>query len=64
MKELWGQTSKTLVIEDKNLSEFKGISEALEGSAINLARWNALYIPIIVFFGSVLTALVLARGAY
>lgn len=56
------KTSKTLVIEDKNLSEFKGISEALEGSAINLARWNALYIPIIVFFGSVLTALVLARG--
>jgi ATP-binding cassette subfamily B protein len=35
------KTSKTLVIEDKNLSEFKGISEALEGSAINLARWNA-----------------------
>jgi ATP-binding cassette subfamily B protein len=56
------KTSKTLVIEDKNLSEFKGISEALEGTAINLARWNALYIPIIVFFGSVLTALVLARG--
>jgi ATP-binding cassette subfamily B protein len=56
------KTSKTLVIEDKNLLEFKDISKALEGSAVNLARLNALYIPIIVFFGSVLTALVLARG--
>jgi ATP-binding cassette subfamily B protein len=31
-------------------------------TAVNLARLNALYIPIIVFFGSVLTALVLAKG--
>ena len=56
------KTSKTLVIEDKNLMEFKKISSELELSAVNLSRINALYIPIIVFFGSVLTALVLARG--
>lgn len=34
----------------------------MKSASIRLARLNALYIPIIVFFGSVLTALVLARG--
>ncbi|HAS91503.1 MAG TPA: ABC transporter ATP-binding protein, partial [Clostridiales bacterium] len=55
-------TSKTLVIEDKNLVQFKNISSEMKMTAVNLARLNALYIPIIVFFGSVLTALVLAKG--
>lgn len=57
------RTSKTLVIEDKNLKGFKEISSEMKVSSIKLARLNALYIPIIVFFGSVLTALVLARGS-
>ncbi|MFA7549185.1 MAG: ABC transporter ATP-binding protein [Sedimentibacter sp.] len=56
------KTSKSLVIEDKNLMEFKNISSEMKLSAVRLARLNALYIPIIVFFGSVLTALVLAKG--
>ena len=56
------RTSKTLVIEEKNLIEFKNISGEMKSAAIRLARLNALYIPIIVFFGSVLTALVLAKG--
>ncbi len=57
------RTSKTLVIEDKNLNEFKEISIEMKSSSIKLARLNALYIPIIVFFGSVLTALVLSKGS-
>ena len=56
------RTSKTLVIEEKNQMEFKNISGEMKASAIRYARLNALYIPIIVFFGSVLTALVLAKG--
>ena len=56
------RTSKTLVIEEKNQMEFKNISSEMKASAIRYARLNALYIPIIVFFGSVLTALVLAKG--
>ncbi|MBP7221939.1 MAG: ABC transporter ATP-binding protein [Sedimentibacter sp.] len=56
------KTSKTLVIEDKNLFEFKDLSSEMKFTAVRLARLNALYIPIIIFFGSVLTALVLARG--
>lgn len=56
------RTSKTLVIEDQNLEEFKSISSNMESASIRLAKLNALYISIIVFFGSVLTALVLERG--
>ncbi len=56
------RTSKTLVIEDENLKEFKKISRGMESTAVRLAGLNAIYIPIIVFFGSLLTALVLARG--
>lgn len=56
------RTSKTLVIEDRNLVDFKSISSEMKGASIRLARLNALYIPIIMFFGSVLTALVLAKG--
>jgi len=56
------RTSKTLVIEEKNLTEFKNISSEMKSSSVRYARLNALYIPIIVFFGSVLTAIVLAKG--
>ncbi len=56
------RTSKTLVIEDKNLLDFKNVTGEMKAASVRLARLNALYIPIIVFFGSVLTAFVLARG--
>ena len=56
------RTSKTLVIEDKNLLSFKDITGEMKDASVKLARLNALYIPTIVFFGSVLTAFVLARG--
>lgn len=58
------RTTKTLVIENKNLDEFKNISFDMEAASVRMARLNAVYIPIIVFFGSVSTAIVLARGGY
>jgi ATP-binding cassette subfamily B protein len=58
------RTTKTLVIENKNLNEFKEISFGMEAASVRMARLNALYIPLIVFFGSVSTAIVLARGGY
>ncbi len=58
------RTTKTLVIENKNLDEFKKISFDMESASISMARLNAVYIPIIVFFGSVSTAIVLERGGY
>ncbi len=56
------RTSKTLVIEHKNLDEFKHVSFEMESTAIRMAKLNAIYIPIIVFFGSVTSSVVLARG--
>jgi ATP-binding cassette subfamily B protein len=58
------RTSKTLVIEHLNLKEFKKSTNDLEFTSIKLARLNAVFIPIIVFFGSATTAIVLARGGY
>lgn len=58
------RTTKTLVIENKNLDEFKSVSFDMEKASIRMANLNGLYIPIIVFFGSVSTAIVLARGGY
>jgi len=56
------RTSKTLVIEHKNLDEFKSVSFEMESTAVRMAKLNAVYIPIIVFFGSVTSSIVLARG--
>jgi len=58
------RTTKTLVIEHLNLNEFKKTTNELQFTSIKLARLNAVFIPIIVFFGSSTTAIVLARGGY
>ncbi len=58
------RTSKTLVIEHRNLEDFKGVSFEMESAAVRMAKLNAVYIPIIVFFGSAAASIVLARGGY
>lgn len=58
------RTTKTLVIEDKNLDDFKQVTVEMKDTTIKMSRMNAVFIPIIVFFGSVSTAIVLARGGY
>lgn len=58
------KTTKTLVIEENNLNDFKQVTSEMELSTIKMSRLNAVFIPIIVFFGSVSTAIVLARGGY
>ncbi len=58
------KTSKTLVIEHRNLKDFKNVSFEMEISAIRMAKLNAVYIPLIVFFGSAASSIVLARGGY
>lgn len=58
------KTSKTLVIEHRNLMDFKKVSFEMESSAIKMAKLNAVYIPMIVFFGSAASSIVLARGGY
>lgn len=56
------RTSKTLVIEHRNLDDFKDVSLEMKSTAVKMAKLNAIYIPIIVFFGSAASSIVLARG--
>lgn len=58
------RTTKTLVIEDNNLNEFKEVTNLMESTSIKMLNLNAIYIPIIMFFSSILTAIVLSRGGY
>ena len=53
------KTAKTLVIEDKINSEFSLHTEAMYAASMRSTRINAVYLPIVTFFGSMAVALVL-----
>lgn len=50
------KTTKTLVREDMNLKEFKGLTSDMHHSAVRAASLSALYLPIVVTLGSIATA--------
>ena len=56
------KTTKTLVIEDKVNSEFYSDTDKMFSASIRATRINAVYLPIITFFGSMAVALVLYRS--
>ena len=56
------RTSKTLVIEDQNCREFEAVTQDMRVSSVKAARLSAVYIPLVMFFSSLTTAIVLARG--
>jgi ATP-binding cassette subfamily B protein len=56
------KTSKTLVIEDKNFKGFKTTTDRMYGANVRMAKLNAVFIPIIIFAGSLATAIVLSKG--
>ncbi len=56
------KTSKTLVIEEKNFGGFSKTTDKMYATNLRMTRLNAIYIPIIVFAGSLATAIVIARG--
>lgn len=58
------KTSKSMVIERDNEDRFFGRTGEMHQAAIRSAKLNAVYIPAILFFSSVASALVLARGGY
>ena len=58
------QTSKTLGMEEINDSSFTGITECMKQQSMTLAKLTAIYMPMILFFSSSVTAFVLARGGY
>ena len=58
------KTSKTLVIEDQNHRDFQQVTLEMRDAAVQAARLNAIYIPLVLFASSVAVALVLARGGF
>ena len=58
------KTSKSMVIEKENETQFFEKTMEMHRAASRSARLNAIYIPLILFFSSVASAFVLARGGY
>ena len=58
------RTSKTLVIEEHNIRDFKALTADMRQTSIKTQMLSAIYIPSIMFLSSVATALVLTRGGY
>ena len=56
------KTSKTLVIEDVNSTEFAKLSENLQRQSIRASRLTALMLPMVSTVGSIALAFVLFRG--
>lgn len=57
-------TSKTLGMEELNDDSFQRITSRMRQSSMTLAKLTAIYMPLILFFSSTVTAFVLARGGY
>lgn len=58
------RTSKTLVIEDKNLKEFSVITDKFYSSTMQATILNAIFIPIVLSFSTLAVCIVLVRGGY
>ena len=58
------RTSKTLVIEEHNINDFKSLTADMRQASIKTQVLSAIYIPSIMFLSSVATAVVLTRGGY
>lgn len=58
------KTTKAMVIEEANAKSFHKLTGNMYHAASRAARLNAVYIPSILLFGSVATAIVLARGGF
>ena len=58
------KTSKTLVIEEKNDRDFSQLTDRMYRASMHSTMLNAMFIPIVLFFGSLAAALVLQQGGY
>lgn len=58
------KTSKSMVIEKDNEKAFYKLTEDMRHAGCRAAKLNAIFIPTILFFSSVASALVLYRGGY
>lgn len=55
-------TSKTLVREDANLEEFRGLTGRMRGESIRAATYTALYMPVVLFLATIGTAVAVVAG--
>lgn len=58
------KTTKTMVVEEQHKEHFGDLTSQMYRESSRAAKLNAIYIPSIVFFGSLVMAIVLARGGY
>ncbi|KAB3538586.1 ABC transporter ATP-binding protein [Alkaliphilus pronyensis] len=56
------KTTKVLVREEKNLEEFTDITKGMRAASIRAAIFSSLFLPIVLTFGSIGTALALWFG--
>ncbi|MDR1966239.1 MAG: ABC transporter ATP-binding protein/permease [Synergistaceae bacterium] len=56
------RTSKTLVIEDINISEFGKLTGGMRRAAVRSATWSAAFTPLMLMFGAFAIAVIMARG--
>ncbi len=57
-------TTKTLVREDANYREFRGLTGDMRQSAVRSAVLSGIFMPIVMFLGSIGTGLALYRGGH
>ena len=58
------KTSKSMGIEKQNERDFYQQTSAMNRAASHAAKLNAIYIPVILFFSSVASAIVLSKGGH
>ena len=57
------RTSKTLGIEEVNNADFRDLSDNMRRSSIRASTLSAVYMPIILFFGTIAVAVILVNGS-
>ena len=56
------KTTKTLVREEMNMTEFSGMTDEMHKESVRAASLNAMYLPIVISLGSLATAWALWQG--
>ncbi|NMA24598.1 MAG: ATP-binding cassette domain-containing protein, partial [Clostridiales bacterium] len=56
------KTSKTLVIEDKNIEEFSGLTKNMYRESVKSAMLSSIMLPLVLFCGSIAVGIALYSG--
>ncbi len=58
------KTTKTLIREEENLEEFQHLTRGMYKSSVRVATISSIYLPLVLMFGSIGTALTLVYGGH